>query len=185
VYLLIKIIQEADYLILNYIQNNLHFLLLNKIMTYISFIGNAGAIWIIITILFLISKKTRHTGLIMAISLILCLLIGNITLKPLVARIRPFDINPEITLLIPKPTDYSFPSGHTMSSFAASTAIFSYNKFYGKLAIVLALLISFSRLYLYVHFPSDVFIGMIIGISNTIISLKFSKYLNKNDRDNQ
>lgn len=176
---MINIIQNADNLILNFIHTNLHFPILNKIMPYISLLGNAGVIWIIITIVFLLSKKTRQTGLIMATSLVLCLLIGNITLKPLIARIRPCDINPEITLLIPRPTDFSFPSGHTMSSFAASAAIFSYNKHWGILAIILAILISYSRLYLYVHYPSDVLIGMIIGFINTIISIKLTNYVNK------
>lgn len=174
---MIKTIQLIDDAILNYIQNNLHFSILDKIMPYISLIGNAGAIWILITILMLISKKSSYTGLIMALSLILCGLIGNGALKHLVARIRPCDIHPEIALLIPRPTDFSFPSGHTMSSFAAATVLLICNKSWGKWAIVLATLIAFSRLYLYVHYPSDIWGGMIIGIVIAIVSTKiFDNY---------
>jgi undecaprenyl-diphosphatase len=98
-------------------------------------------------------------------SLILCFIIGNLSLKPLVARVRPFDAKPLLdTLLIRPPTDFSFPSGHTMCSFAAGVIIFYMNKKIGIFALILSSFIGFSRLYLYVHYPSDVFCGMAIGI---------------------
>jgi undecaprenyl-diphosphatase len=157
---LISTIQQTDFAILDFIQKNLHLQILDKTMPYISFIGNAGAVWILITVTLLLSKKNRKIGLVMAISLILCLIIGNVTLKHLVARIRPFNIHTEIVLLISHPTDFSFPSGHTMSSFAAATVLLLYNKKWGIWAIILAILIAFSRLYLYVHYPSDVLAEM-------------------------
>nr|WP_312576445.1 phosphatase PAP2 family protein [Sedimentibacter sp.] len=170
-------IQQIDNIILDFIYNNLRFSILDTAMTYISFLGNAGAIWILVTILLLISKKTRYTGLLMSISLILCLLIGNVALKNLVARIRPCDIHPEVPLLIPRPTDFSFPSGHTMSSFASATVLLLNNKIWGKYAVILAVLIAFSRLYLYVHYPSDILAGMIIGILIAINSVKIYKLI--------
>ena len=85
-------------------------------------------------------------------------------LKPLIARLRPFTVNTAIELLIPPPSDFSFPSGHTFASFASATAILKNNRRLGIPAIILAVLIAFSRLYLYVHYPTDVFFGLLLGI---------------------
>lgn len=108
----------------------------------------------------------------MGCALILCLLIGNLFLKPVVARVRPFDINTAIDILIKKPLDFSFPSGHTMSSFAAATVLIYMDKKIGAISLILATIIGFSRLYLYVHYPSDVVIGLLIGVLLGIISIK-------------
>lgn len=171
---------EFDTQILDFIQQHLRNEFLDRIFPFITVLGNEGIIWILIALLFLITKKYRKYGVMLSISLILCLLIGNITLKPLVARIRPYDINTAITLLISKPLDYSFPSGHTLSSFAAAIIIFYTDKRMGIPALILASLIAFSRLYLYVHYPSDILFGIILAciISFSVIKvyqLKFSK----------
>ena len=92
------------------------------------------------------------------------LITGNMILKPLVARLRPFTVNTAVELLIPPPADFSFPSGHTYASFASSTAILRNNRRIGSCALVLAILIAFSRLYLYVHYPTDVLFGILLGI---------------------
>lgn len=141
--------------------------ILDNIMPLITKLGDFGIVWIILSIIFMIPKKTRRTGFSMALSLILCLIFGNGLIKNLAMRPRPFDLPgctlPKERLLIPAPTDYSFPSGHTMSSVAAATALFKDHSVLGFLAFVLALLIAFSRLYLQVHYPSDVLGGLIIG----------------------
>lgn len=173
---LIKLIDNA---ILEFIRANMSNRILDKIMIYITMLGNGGFIWIIAAIIFLMSKKYRKDGLLLACSLLLCVLIGNITLKPFVARMRPSDINMAIPLLIPRPTDFSFPSGHTMSSFAASTVIFHANNKMGVVAFVLAILIAFSRLYLYVHYPSDVVAAIIIGVLISVFTINFYKIKNK------
>ena len=98
---------------------------------------------------------------------------GNLTIKPLVGRLRPFYIVHDIKLLIPEPYGYSFPSGHALSSFAASTVIFLNNKKLGLIALILAIMIAFSRLYLYVHYLSDVLVGALLGVMVGI----FSKYI--------
>lgn len=89
--------------------------------------------------------------------------VGNLILKNLVARSRPFSLNTTVNLLISAPTDYSFPSGHTMASFVAAMILYHTDKRLGIPALMLAFLIAFSRLYLYVHFPSDVIAGALIG----------------------
>ena len=178
--------QLIDFAVLDWIQAYLKWPILDILMPIISYIGNSGMIWIAISLALIISKKHRKTGIEMAISLILCLLIGNLTLKPLVARIRPCDINTQVQLLIPRPHDFSFPSGHTMSSFASATIILhEYKNMSGILSIVIAFFISFSRLYLYVHYPSDVLAGALIGLAIAVFSVRIcgpwiEKMLRKN-----
>lgn len=138
---------------------------LDIIMPLISKIGNDGIIWISIALIFIFTKKYRIDGIGILTALLMGLLIGNIILKPLIARIRPCDINTAVELLITRPKDYSFPSGHTLSSFAAATVIFFGDKRMGIAALILAASIAFSRLYLYVHYPSDILSGLIIGIT--------------------
>lgn len=139
--------------------------ILDMLMPKISSLGNAGMIWIILATALLIIPKTRRLGVIVAIALICDLLLCNILIKPLVARTRPFDINTSVQLLIPKPKDYSFPSGHTAASFTASFALlFAGNRRIAVPALVLAVLIAFSRMYLYVHFPTDILGGIVVGV---------------------
>lgn len=166
-----EVIQNFDFRILDWIQYNLKSNVLDSIMPIITSLGNGGAIWIMITAILLIFKKTREYGYMSAIALVLCLIVGNLALKPFIARTRPFDINQMIEILISKPKDFSFPSGHTMSSFAVATVLMYMDMKIGIISFVLALLIGFSRLYLYVHFPSDVIAGMILGILAGIIAI--------------
>ena len=131
---------------------NIHTPWLDKIMVAITSLGNAGILWIVLAAVLLIIPKTRKAGLCMAIALILDLLITNCLLKNLVARTRPYD--------------YSFPSGHTAASFAAVTALFmSRKKLLGAISCVIAILIAFSRMYLYVHFPTDIIGGIVVGVA--------------------
>ena len=168
-------IQQIDDAILAFIQNNMHLPALDVIMPVISMLGSGAAIWVVITIILLITKKYRTLGISMAVALTLCFLIGNCMLKPLVARPRPFDLFPDMKLLISRPGDFSFPSGHTMSSFAAASVIFIKNKRWGTAALVLACLIAFSRLYLFVHYPSDVVTGMILGVGAAFLAVRINE----------
>ncbi|WP_242855732.1 phosphatase PAP2 family protein [Ruminiclostridium josui] len=153
---MISAIQYIDTNILNFIQNNLHSVFMDKFMPVITFLGNNGMVWIVIAILLVISKKYRTTGLMLIGALVICLIIGNLTLKPIIARSRPCWVNTSVHLLVSSPQDYSFPSGHTMSSFAAAVVLFLRSKKLGVWALLVAAMISVSRLYLYVHYPSDV-----------------------------
>lgn len=146
---------------------------LDKVMVLISTLGDNGFVWILICIVLLRIYKFRACGIAAVISLIGATIMGNAFLKNIISRNRPCWIDDSIALLINNPKDYSFPSGHTYASFAVSVAIFMYYKKLGSVLIVLATLIGFSRLYLFVHYPSDVLAGMILGIITGILSAKF------------
>lgn len=167
--------QKFDDLLLHFF-GSLQLPVLNEIMIFISTIGNAGIIWIALGLALLCFKKTRKTGITVIAALIISLLIGNLTIKPLVARQRPFEAN-EINLLITAPKDRSFPSGHAMSSFAASVAVILNNRKLGIPAICVATLIAFSRLYLQVHYFTDVIVGIILGILYAVIAHAIIKYI--------
>lgn len=153
-----------DMAILDLIQSNIRTGFMDAIMPFITQLGDAGLIWIILSIGLIIPKKTRKIGFVMIIALILNGIICNIILKPMLAKIRPFDVNTAIKLLINKPRDFSFPSGHTSASFTAASVLFFRKSKLFVPSLVLAFLISFSRLYLYVHYPSDVLAGLVLGI---------------------
>ena len=136
-------------------------------MPFITKFGDHGLFWMIVAAVLFVIPKTRKTGLGMAIAMIIGLLVCNVTLKPLVARIRPYDLQAElgitIQLLGERMHDFSFPSGHTIASFEAAVVMLKNSKKLGIPAMILAVLISFSRLYLYVHYPTDVFVSIILG----------------------
>lgn len=160
---MIETILFYDNMILNFIQN-FRTPLLDKIMPLITSLGNMGAVWIFLALILLISKKYRKIGITLSAALILCFVIGNLGLKPWIGRIRPFDVNHFTELLIKAPKDFSFPSGHTLASFTSVTVLISFHKKFGFSALILGTLIAFSRLYLYVHYPTDVLAGIVFGI---------------------
>lgn len=138
--------------------------------SFITHFGDAGLFWIVMTLLVLIFVKDKRVGATAALALLLDLLICNICLKPMIARDRPFWIDPTVAMLVTPPTDYSFPSGHSAASFAAAVSFVQYNRKWGSAAIVLATLIAISRLYLFIHFPTDVLGGIAVGIICGLLS---------------
>ena len=156
-----------DLPILDWIQANLQSPLMDTIMPIITLFGDAGIFWIALSVLLLFFPKTRRMGLGMAFAMIMGLIVCNMTLKPLVGRIRPYDLQEQlgvtIKLLVERQHDYSFPSGHTIASFEASVVLLKNNKLMGIPAFILAIAIAFSRLYLYVHYPTDVIVSIVLG----------------------
>lgn len=147
-----------------WIQENLRADVLTPIVRFITSLGDEGIFWIALTVLLLIFRKTRRAGMCCALALILDLLVVNICLKPLVARTRPYDVLQLIQPLIENPHDFSFPSGHSAVSFAGAWAFFrSTGRKWGVPALVLAALIALSRLYVGVHYPTDVLFGALTG----------------------
>ena len=143
----------------------IHNPVLDTLMCAITRLGDAGIFWILLCMVLLILPKTRRSGVILMAALLVDLVICNGILKPLVHRIRPFDVKTGIELLVKRPIDFSFPSGHTAASFASVMALYlAGEKRLWIPALVLAVLIAFSRLYLYVHYPTDVLGGVVIGV---------------------
>ena len=137
---------------------------LDFLLPKLTLLGNGGAIWLAAGCGLLCTKKYRRQGILLLAGLLLGALVCNVVLKHLVARPRPCWIDPSVPLLIPVPQDYSFPSGHTMSSAIGAVLLTRTDRRFGWFAIPLAVLIAFSRMYLYVHFPSDVLGGAVIGV---------------------
>ena len=176
--LLNQLAVSFDLPILDWIQAHLQSGFMDTIMPIITVFGDAGIFWIACAVVLLFFPKTRKIGLGMGIAMAMGLLVCNVTLKPLVARIRPYDFqNKELgktwndillagKLLVETPHDFSFPSGHTIASFEAATVLLINNKKFkvGIPALILAILIAFSRLYLYVHYPTDVIFSVFAGI---------------------
>ena len=165
-----------DLPILEWIQANLKCGFLDTVMPIITLFGDGGVFWIICAVLLMIFPKTRRIGLGMGIAMALGLLVCNVTLKPLVARPRPYDFqqsefNKVVVLLSEnlRMHDFSFPSGHTIASFEASTVLLKHDKRLGIPAVILAILIAMSRLYLYVHYPTDVIFSVFAGILFALI----------------
>ncbi len=148
--------------------NSIHTDILDSIMIFITYLGEKGIFWMAIAAILLFNSKTRKCGIFMLISMAIGLILGNGIIKNLVERPRPYWIDENIKLLIPGLTDYSFPSGHTLASFEAAIMIFLFNKKLGIIAIIIAILVGISRMYLFVHFPTDVLAGALLG---TIISI--------------
>lgn len=160
---MIEWIQNIDWAILHQIRDSLQCGVLDFLIPKITLLGNVGAIWIAAAAAMTISKKYRKYGFAMLAALIAGVLVGNVCLKHLIARPRPCWLE-SVPLLIADPTDYSFPSGHTLSSVIGAFVLTAANRRFGWAAIPLAALIAFSRLYLYVHFPSDVLASVAIGV---------------------
>lgn len=136
---------------------------LDFIMPVVSALGNGGILWIVTAIILLCTKKYRKSGILILLCMLLGLIIGNLALKPFIARPRPCWIEAEYPLLIDNPTDFSHPSGHTLSSFISAFILLKTDRRLGIPAIVTASLIAFSRLYLFVHFPTDILSGILLA----------------------
>ena len=131
---------------------------LDKVMAFLSTIGNAGALWIVIGVVLCISKKYRCGGLQMLLAELLSFIVGNLIIKNMVDRLRPCQI----------PFDSSFPSGHTLNGITAAVTLMFIDKRMGIPAIVLAVLIAFSRMYNFMHFPTDVLAGAVLGVVSAV-----------------
>lgn len=162
-----------------YAIQGIHNPVLDQIMAVLSTLGNAGIFWILLGLILLIPKKYRRCGLQMIVAMAITFVIGNLIIKNLVARDRPCWIDPSIPLLVTNPTDYSFPSGHSMNGFAAAVTLWCNDWRLGIPAVILATLIAFSRLYNFVHFPTDVLAGIVIG---TVVAL-FTNWLFQRKRN--
>ena len=162
---MLQMLQNLDWKILEGIRNGLGCGLLDAVMPVITRLGDAGFIWIVAAVMLIAIRKYRRYGVMLLCAMACGLLIGNVALKHLVARARPCWIQSDVPLLIALPKDYSFPSGHTLSSVIAAACLARIDRRFGWIAIPLAALIALSRLYLFVHFPSDVIASIALGLA--------------------
>ena len=160
-------LQTWDINVLNWIQEHICNPILDVLFPIITVLGDKGLFFIAIAVVFLFFKRTRKTGIMMGAALLIGLILGNGVTKNIFLRVRPYDLEGALRsaeqLLSAAPHDTSFPSGHTLAAFECATVLMYRDKRFGIPALILAFAIAFSRLYLYIHFPTDVFAGIILG----------------------
>lgn len=170
---MLEFIQTIDAGALLWIQAHLRTGPLDGPMIFFSTLGNAGLFWIALGLTLAVIPKTRKYGVLALASLLACFLFNNILLKNLVARPRPYTQLPQLVMLMPCPADHSFPSGHACSSFAVAGSLMWTMKRRWNLiripALALAVLIAFSRLYVGVHYPTDVLVGAAVGLLGSLL----------------
>lgn len=152
---------------------------LDAVMIFVTTLGNGGFIWIVLSVVLIVIPRTRKCGLGMLLAMAITFLLGNLILKNIIARPRPFAVDTSVMLLIPKPSEYSFPSGHTSSSFAAACTLYAYYRKPGVAALLVAGMIAFSRMYLFVHYPTDILGGMLIGGLIALLVFRYTKKVEK------
>lgn len=167
--------------ILDFIRGTFSCKFLDYFFVGVTSLSDKGIFWIVLAIVLLCFKKTRKTGICLGAVLIIGEILGNQILKKLFERPRPYTVNPDITLIIDKLSSFSFPSGHSRCAVECSIAIFANNKKWGAVAIVVAVLTCLSRMYLYVHYPTDVLAGAVLGIIDGLLAIfivkKVSEYI--------
>lgn len=171
-----ELINTFDKNIIIYFHKHLQFSWLNAPMAFITKISEYGFIWMILICILMSSKKYRKIGFIVAFSFLLSRIQVH-TLKELIKRPRPFMELTYLNIYIPKPNSSSFPSGHAISSFATVSVLIKMleNKHYKFILLLTAIIVSISRLYLMVHYPSDLIVGIILGVISSRIALKTFK----------
>lgn len=175
-------IQSFDLSVLNAIQSSLRCGFLDTVTVYLSYLTTSGIIWIVLGVILLFFRKTRTAGIVLLAALALGFLTGDVLLKHLINRPRPFTVNPDVVLLIKPPSGASFPSTHCTLAAAATTVLLAKKRLLGFIALVLTICIAFSRLYLYVHFPTDVLCGLLLGILCGSIALIAARAITRNRR---
>ena len=170
---------QLELAVLDWIQLHLRCELLDWLMPFVSGLSNHGEVWILFAALLLLIRRQRVYGLSAACALTLDLIACNIILKPLIDRLRPFVFRPDISLLVSPPGDASFPSGHTAAAFAMVFALKTAGSPLWWPALALATVTAFSRLYLYVHWPTDVLGGVLLGSAVGWAGAKLAKALLK------
>ncbi len=175
-----------DSAVMGFVQEHCHNAFTDAIFPIITFFGEAGLFWIALSLGLLFFPKTRKCGMLALCAIAAGFLLGELGLKNLVCRPRPCQMFPDyVRLLLPPPDSYSFPSGHTVSSFAVAAVYFRFSKKWGSAALVLAGLIAFSRVFLFFHWPTDVLAGAVFGIGIAWLVLWIAPKIAKKRRETE
>ena len=169
-----------DTSILFWIQDALRCDVLDFIIPIYTSLGEDGIIWIALGLVLLIPKKYRKTGIMVLAALLVMLVVNNIVLKNLIARPRPCWVYPEMVQLVHNPSSFSFPSGHTTSAFAVAFTVFSQHKKFGKVVIGMSAIMAFTRLYVFVHYPTDIYGGILVAMAITTFVCFMEKNFSQN-----
>lgn len=168
-------IQNFDISVLDWIQANLRCGFLDSFLVILNYVMTSGILWIAIGVVMLFFRKTRAAGIILLAALAFVFLTGDVLLKHVISRPRPFTVNTDINLLMPKPNGSSFPSTHSGLAAAATTVLLAKKRAFGYAALVLTICIAFSRMYLYFHYPTDVLCGLLLGVLSGLLMLWIAK----------
>lgn len=144
---------------------------INQCMKCIAGLGDFGMIWIALSLLLSLNPKSKDASQLVLWALLLATIFGQVTIKTFVKRLRPCQEYPNVKILVPVPSDHSFPSGHTTSSFSCATIVCYFYPSLGVACLLFACLMAFSRIYLFVHYLSDVIFGMVLGILVAVLIL--------------
>ena len=172
-------IQNFDFSVLNGIQDLLQCSFLDAVVPILTHLGH-GVVWAVFGLIFIFIKKYRFNGICIVSALVATVIISEFIIKPLFLRERPYMLNPEFILLIPEPSGTSFPSSHTSTSFASALQFFGINRRAGIAALIFAAVVAFTRLYLYVHFPTDILGGIILGVSMGLATILIGEKIKYN-----
>ena len=152
--------------------DSVHGTMLDPVMVGITYSATSGLVWFVLGFLMTCSARWRRCGVSVIVSVIAAYIVVDAILKPLVCRERPFDVS-DFSLLIPEPDSWSFPSGHTASAFAGAAAVLIHSRRWGCAAMAYAALVGVSRLYLCVHWPTDVIAGALVGTAVAFLAVWF------------
>lgn len=166
-----------DAQILLWIQENIRNPILSSILIPITKLGNAGILFIVTGIVLLCFRKTRKAGTLFLTSLVLNFILNDLVIKNVIERQRPFEVIKNLEILVPPPYSFSFPSGHTSSAFASLVTLFFTQKKFAPFGLAFAVLMGFSRMYVGVHYLSDVLAGAVVGTVVALITVYFGYVL--------
>ncbi len=169
-----SLVTVFDRAVSDFIHSNISSPFIDSVMVFITKLGDGGFVWLLAIAVMLFTKKYRKTGLIALISLAICFFGGNYLIKPLIGRVRPCNVDMDLVMLVPRLIDFSFPSMHTATAFSCAVVFLKGNKSIGIVSVLLATFVGISRIYLHLHYASDVLFGIFFGTMIAILTLKVS-----------
>jgi len=162
---------------LYFIQNHLRSPFLDKLFVFITYLGGPVNIFIIIGIIYFFLKNRREEGTAILLSLVLSAIIAVLILKKIINEPRPCDVDTSVILLVKRPYGQSLPSGHAAVTAAGATIFFIYKNKFRWLALLFTIVMCYTRMYLFVHYPLDVVTGLIVGVLSAFLAMYLLKYL--------